>query len=76
MVIDYLRLTWQYEEVDTLITIKRRQQLTREVGTVISTMKMNVLQYLMIDRVRKIINNRRGEIKERMIEFMGKCWEY
>ena len=72
MVIDYLRLTWQYEEVDTLITIKRRQQLTREVGTVISTMKMNVLQYSMIDGVRRIINNRRGEIKERIIKNTGR----
>jgi len=44
------------------------------VGTVISVIKMNILQYLMIDEVRRIINNRRGEIKERMIEFMEKCW--
>jgi len=42
-VIDYPRLTWQYKKVDTLITIKKRQQLTGEVGIVIFTMKMNVL---------------------------------
>ena len=36
-------------------------------------MKMNVLQYL-IDRVRRVINNRRGEIKERTIKFTKRCW--
>jgi len=35
--------------------------------------KMNVLQYS-IDGVRRIINNRRGEIKERIIKFTGRCW--
>jgi len=42
------------------------------VGTVISTIKMNVLQYSMIDGVRRIINNRRGEIKERIIKNTGR----
>jgi len=82
-VIDYPRLTWRYEEVDTSMTIERRQRLTGEVGTVISAMKMNVPQYSMIDGVRRIINDGRGEIKERTIEFTGRCgetqkhrWEY
>ena len=33
-------------------------------------MKMNVLQYSIVDGVRRIINDGRGETKERMIEFM------
>jgi len=73
-VIDYPRLTWRYEEVDTPMTIERRQRLTGEVGTVISAMKMNVPQYSMIDGVGRIINDGRGEIKERTIEFTGRCW--
>jgi len=56
------------------MTIERRQQLTGEVGTVIFVMKMNVPQYSMINGVRRIINDGRGEIKERMIEFTGRCW--
>jgi len=56
------------------MTIEKRQRLIREVGTVISTMRMNVLQYSMIDGVRRIINNRRGEIKERTIKFTERCW--
>ena len=54
------------------MTIEKRQRLIREVGTVISTIKMNVLQYSMIDGVRRIINNRRGEIKERIIKNTGR----
>ena len=42
--------------------------------TVISTMKMNILQYLIIDGVRRIINNGRGEIKEKTIKFTKRCW--
>jgi len=52
--------------------IKRRQQLTGEVGTVISMMKINILQYLIVDRIGRIINNVRGETKEKMIEFIEK----
>jgi len=72
LVIDYSRLTW-YEEVDMLMTIKKRQQLTKEVGTVISAMKMNIPQYSIIDRVRRIINDRRGKKKEKTIKFMERC---
>jgi len=28
----------------------------------------------MVDRVRRIINDGRGETKERMIKFMERCW--
>ena len=72
-VIDYLRLTWQYEKVDTLIIIERKQQLTGEMEIVIFMMKMNVSQYSMIDGVGRIINDGRGEIKEKTIKFTKKC---
>jgi len=71
-VIYYPRLPWQYEEVETPMTIKRRQPLTGDVGTVISTMKISVPQYLMVNGVGRIINDGRGETKERTIEFMGR----
>jgi len=66
-VIDYFRLKWQYEEVEILITIEKKQYLTGKVEIIIFAMKISVLQYLIVNRVEKIINNGREKAKKIVI---------